>query len=121
MMEESSLLKVFDGNRLVGLIDGADSAAKKPLDLFEKEILRIFDEFQQLQAQLSAYRWRKVEEELPKIFDVPHSHSADVLIYPIYGCVVIGWFEKDMGWRYGEGTIEKFPTHWMPITLPEGE
>ena len=51
-MKASSLLKVFDGNRLVGLIDGCNNVDKQPLDLFEKEILRIFDEHKQLKEAL---------------------------------------------------------------------
>lgn len=50
-MKESSLMKVFDGDKLVGLIDTADTATKRPLDSFEKEVLRIFNEYQELQAE----------------------------------------------------------------------
>ena len=61
-MKVSSLLKVFDGNRLVGLIDGCNNADKQPLDLFEKEILRIFTEHKQLQAENVNLR-AELEEE----------------------------------------------------------
>ncbi len=43
-MKKSSLLKVFDGNKLIHLEDGAQNADCLPLTSFEKEILRIFKE-----------------------------------------------------------------------------
>ncbi len=73
----------------------------------------------ELKAKL---RWIPVSERLPKLFDIPHPHSARVLIYlspdisEMVGGVNIGWLEKDRGWRYGDGTREIFPTYWMPIT-----
>jgi len=64
-------------------------------------------------------RWIPVSEK-PELFDVPHPHSEEVLIFGVEGMKrLIGWFEKDRGWRYGDGTIEVFPTLWKPIILPK--
>ncbi len=63
-MKESSLLKVFDGDRLVHLVDGCDNADKRPLSLFEKEVLRIFGEHKRLQQRIAeAIKYLKSEAE----------------------------------------------------------
>jgi len=52
MAEESSLIKVFDGDKLIGLENGCNLASQQPLTLFEAEVLRIFGEYTQLQTRI---------------------------------------------------------------------
>ncbi len=70
MTEESSLIKVFDGDILVDLIDNATNADRKSLTLFEREILRIFREYKNLQetarTDKQGIQWISVKERLPR-------------------------------------------------------
>jgi len=50
-MIDSSLAKIFQNGRLVGLCEVAETAGDPPLNEFEKEVLRIFKEYKQLQAE----------------------------------------------------------------------
>lgn len=144
MAKESSLLKVFDGERLVSLYDGYSDATKRPLDIFEKEVLRIFKEYQQLQAenaglnkdldlhnvivatykaefqQLRAendkHRWIPVSERLPE--DKVEVIGLFVRDGDISIRQVDYWYAQHK-WRNENGdTIVIPPTHWKPIILP---
>ena len=84
-MEDSSLMKVFNGEVLVDLIDGADNADKNPLTIFEKEVLRIFNEHTKLQAQLSDLRGEneKLKEVGQQVLDSYSDYVTDVMTNPI--------------------------------------
>ena len=61
MMEDSSLIKVYDGTRLIDLIDiSNESASKCSLDGFEKEVLHVFNEYKRL---------RGITDKLPRYAD----------------------------------------------------
>ncbi len=57
-MKESSLVKIFDGcGKLVGLKNTRQVATDPALTLFEVEILRIFNEHEQLQEEKEMLGW----------------------------------------------------------------
>lgn len=80
-------------------------------------IRQLTEENKKLQTKLDRYRWIPVGERLPELFKVPHPHSEEVWIAGVAlpNPPHTGWFERERGWRYGDGTVEIFPSHWMPI------
>lgn len=50
--KESSLIKIWDGDKLIGLVDGCNTAVKQPLDDFEREVLKMFNENKQFRIEL---------------------------------------------------------------------
>lgn len=106
--EQCGRLTPITENTAKGLCPECDS------DQFTKD-----KQIKQLQAALDKHRWIPVSES-PELFDIPHPHSKEVSITGVPD-IYTGWFEKDRGWRHGDGTVEVFPTHWKPIHLPEKE
>lgn len=61
-MYKSSLMKLWDGGKLVGLTVSQETAGADPLDEFEQEILRIFNENARLKAEI-----KELKEEVVRI------------------------------------------------------
>ena len=59
-MRMSPLIKTFQGNKLVGLAIHEPNATDTAPDLFELEIVRIFNEYQELKAENDYYKTRSV-------------------------------------------------------------
>jgi len=77
-MEQSSLIKIFDGVTLVGLEDGYTNATQTPLTIYEKECLRVFAENEKLKKKI---------KELEKELEVSNEYDKAVRGRSLRACV----------------------------------
>lgn len=118
-----SLFYIWEDNKLVGLkIPSGGSAAAIPSPTeTELELVRIFDEHTQLQAENKRLkeesRWIPVIERLPKIEEEVELGFGQTR--PVFGKRVDISIHKYTEWENVNGMpITATPTHWKPIILP---